>query len=145
MIAHTMLRTLLCCSLLLAIPGQAHAAGDGDPTGVDLLYRCHAIEQLAQDKTGAPDGADAAAMRDHGYCLGYLVGYVSGFAARDAEGEAGRFCPPVNARIGDFAAAVRDWLAANPAGLDMMGALVALRALQWKFPCREEPRQGGNQ
>ena len=147
MIAQTMMRTLLCCSLLLAVVGQAHAAGDGDPTGVDLLYRCHTIEQLAQDDTLSPDdsGADAAAMRDHGYCLGYLVGYVSGFAARDAEGEAGRFCPPVNARIGDFAAAVRDWLAANPAGLDMMGALVTLRALQWKFPCPEETRRGGTQ
>jgi hypothetical protein len=135
------MRTLLCCAVAAAL-GQAHAAGDGDPTGLDLLYRCHTIEQLAQEKPGI---ADVESARNHGYCLGYLVGYVSGFAARDAEGEAGRFCPPVDARIGDFAAAVRDWLTANPAGLEGMGALVTLRALQWKFPCPEQIRQGGSQ
>jgi hypothetical protein len=135
-----MMRTLLCCCAVAAALGQAHAAGDGDPTGLDLLYRCLTIEQLAREDASA---ADAEAMRNHGYCLGYLVGYVSGFAARDAEGEAGRFCPPVDARISDFAAAVRDWLTANPAGLESMGALVTLRALQWKFPCPEQARRGG--
>ena len=126
----------------LALQSDARAAGDGDPTGLDLLYRCHSSEQLARDPGLAQD---AELMRDNGYCLGYLVGFVSGFAARDAGGEAQRFCPPVDARIADFSLAIREWLTANPAGLEQMGALVTLRALQAQFPCPDEVKRGGAQ
>jgi len=141
---------ILRCGILLKgivlsgflLHGPAQAGGDGDPTGLDLLYRCHTSEQLARDPAAA---ADAELMRDNGYCLGYLVGYVSGFAARDAGGAEQRFCPPVNARIADFALAIRDWLTANPAGLEQIGALVTLRALQAKFPCPEEVKRDSAQ
>ena len=108
-----------------ALCGPVRAAGDADPRGLDLLERCHQLEDR-----------DAAGMeRNHGYCLGYIVGFVSGFAARDVAGTAGRFCPPANARIVDFAEAIDQWLVRNPDGLEKMGAVVALRAFQWKFPC----------
>ena len=133
------MKRLLLAGLVLALHGHVRAAGDADPTGLELLQRCYTIEQLGQRDAPA---ADVQLMRDYGYCLGYLVGYVSGFAARDAAGETGRFCPPVDARIADFGAAVREWLVHNPDGLEAMGALVALRALQWKFPCPDQVRQG---
>jgi hypothetical protein len=116
--------------VLLLTSAVARAGGDAEPTGLDLLARCHEID--------APQAEDATAQRDQGYCLGYIAGYVSGFAARDATGVAGRFCPPVDARIGDFATAIREWLVLNPDGLDAVGAVVALRAFGWKFPCPEE-------
>jgi hypothetical protein len=115
-------------ALCAMLAPTARAGGDADPAGVDLLARCHQLEEES----------GAARERDHGYCLGYLVGYVSGFAARDAAGTAGRFCPPVNARIADFASAINEWLVHNPDALETLGAVVALRAFQWKFPC--EPR-----
>jgi hypothetical protein len=119
-------RGLLAAGALCALLSPAARAGsDAEPSGVDLLERCHQIE----------DPASEGRQRDHGYCLGYIVGYVSGFAARDAAGTAGRFCPPVNARIVDFAEAINQWLVRNPGGLDALGAVVALRAFQWKFPC----------
>jgi hypothetical protein len=92
---------------------------------LDLLERCHQVDQ-----PGVPEQG-----RNHGYCLGYIVGFVSGFAARDVAGTAGRFCPPSDATIADYARAVDQWLVLNPEGLEKMGAVVALRAFQWKFPC----------
>ncbi len=120
-------------------PTAVHAGGDADPTGLDLLERCHALKQPAGDAGNDDAARDAARMR--GYCIGYLVGFVSGFAARDAAGAASRFCPPVTARIGDFAAAVEEWLVAHPDGLDAMGAVAALQAFQRKFPCPDAVKQ----
>jgi len=116
---------------LLAGSYTAAAQGDSYPSGLDLIQRCHAVTQMA-DSESEPD---AETVRDYGYCLGYVVGYVSGFAARDATGEQGRFCPPPDARIVDFVAAIQGWLVEHPEGLEKLGAYVATQALQQKFPC----------
>lgn len=131
------MRTLLICFLALSLCGLAPAAyaADTDPTGLDLLERCHALTQDA-------DPADVGRARLSGYCTGYLVGFVSGFAARDVAGTAGRFCPPADARLIDFADALQAWLVANPDGLDGSGAVVTLRALLSKFPCPDTIREG---
>jgi len=118
--------------------GSAAAQNDADPTGIDLLKRCNALQIVA---AGQEDG-DTESAQDYGYCLGYIVGYVSGFAARDAAGEAAKFCPPASARIADFARAIDQWLVEHPAGLEAMGAVVALKAFRWKFPCPGEARGG---
>jgi hypothetical protein len=123
-------RHLLLLAALAALAAPA-IAGDAEPSGLDLLERCHTLELMDQ---GGQE-PDARMMRDYGYCLGFLVGFVSGFAARDAAGEAGRFCPPADARIRDFADALRGWLVQNPDELEQMGALVMLQALQWRYPC----------
>jgi len=125
-----MLRPLLLLAFLVALRGDA-LAGDAEPSGLDLLERCHTLELMDQ----GGQQPDERMLRDYGYCLGFLVGFVSGFAARDAAGEAGRFCPPPDARIRDFADAIRAWLVQNPDGLQQMGAVVALQALQWRYPC----------
>jgi hypothetical protein len=124
-----MRRALRACNVVLGLQLCLWALGaiagtDAEPRGLDLLERCHQLE----------DGGEAQA-RDHGYCLGYIVGFVSGFAARDVAGREGRFCPPEDARIVDYANAVNEWLVANPEGLEKIAAVVALRAFQWKFPC----------
>jgi hypothetical protein len=124
------LRGWVLALLLCGCGGAAIAGSDAEPRGLDLLERCH---QLA-------DG-DEAQARDHGYCLGYIVGFVSGFAARDVAGREGRFCPPEDARIADYADAINAWLVANPAGLEKIAAVVALRAFQWKFPCDDSVTQ----
>lgn len=123
---------LTCLWLVLtAGAGVARAGSDAEPTGLDLLERCHAL-QLMEDAEQPPD---AEVLRNYGYCMGYVVGFVSGFAARDAVGEAGRFCPPADARIVDFVAAIQAWLVHSPGALEQMGALVTLQALQHAFPC----------
>jgi hypothetical protein len=129
------MHALPLCFLALSLCALAPAAqgGDTDPTGLDLLERCHALTQEA-------DPADAGRARLSGYCTGYLVGFVSGFAARDVAGTAGRFCPPADARLIDFADALQTWLVANPVGLDGSGAVVTLRALLSKFPCPDGVR-----
>lgn len=123
-------RFLLLLAAFAALGGHAFA-GDAEPSGLDLLERCHSLELIDQ---GA-EQPDARMLRDYGYCLGFLVGFVSGFAARDATGEAGRFCPPQDARIRDFAGALSGWLVQNPDGLEQMGAAVMLQALRWRYPC----------
>jgi hypothetical protein len=123
---------LTCLLLVIAAgSGVARAGSDAEPSGLDLLERCHAL-QLLEEAQQPPDGE---VLRNYGYCLGYVVGFVSGFAARDAVGEAGRFCPPADARIADFVAAIQAWLVHNPEALEQMGALVTLQALQRAFPC----------
>ena len=117
---------------------QAIAENDAVPTGIDLLKRCNALDQLSEGS--AETAADREISQDYGYCLGYVVGYVSGFAARDVTGVEGRFCPPENARIVDFVEAIKQWLVEHPKGLEAMGAIVALQAFQWKFPCPAEAR-----
>jgi hypothetical protein len=126
---HGGARAIALCGVLLS--GAAWAAGDAEPRGLDLLERCHQLEDPGE-----------ARARDHGYCLGYIVGYVSGFAARDVAGRAGRFCPSADARIGDFADAINQWLVENPDALDMIGAVVALRAFQSRFPCDPSTLEG---
>jgi len=125
-----MVRLILLSALLLCVSPRA-LASEAEPTGLDLLERCHALRLMEE----AEQPPDEEILRNYGYCLGFMVGYVSGFAARDAAGAAGRFCPPADARIADFVDAVDDWLVVNPQGLEQMGALVALRAFQWRFPC----------
>jgi hypothetical protein len=131
-----MLRAL--ASSVIALAGflctATAGAGDADPSGLELLERCYTLEQSQAQQAEA----DPRQVRDYAYCLGFVVGFVSGFAGRDASGEAGRFCPPTDARIGDFADAIREWLVVHPAGLEAMGAVVALEAFQWKFPCPDE-------
>ncbi len=117
---------------LLALPlPRAVAKSDAYPTGLDLIKRCHALDQVAREG-GSPDAETA---QDYGYCLGFVVGYVSGFAARDAVGEQGMFCPPADARIGDFVHAIQGWLVEHSEGLEQMGAYVTVQALQSRFPC----------
>jgi len=123
---------LFALSLYACVPAAQGA--DTDPTGLDLLERCHALTQEA-------DPADAERARLSGYCTGYLVGFVSGFAARDVAGTAGRFCPPADARLIDFADALQAWLVDNPDGLEGSGAVVTLRAFLSKFPCRDGVRE----
>ena len=96
-----MRRSFMLTCLLLALTtsgGAVRAGSDAEPTGLDLLERCHALQLLEE----AQQPPDEEVLRNYGYCLGYVVGFVSGFAARDALGEAGRFCPPADARIADF-------------------------------------------
>lgn len=119
----------------LAVTSSARA-GDSGPTGLELLEHCREVQSGASS-----DALDADQQRNYGYCMGYVVGYVSGFAARDASGAAGRFCPPGDARIVDFARAINGWLVAHPEGLERMGAAVALSAFQWKFPCPDAVRK----
>jgi hypothetical protein len=129
-----MRRNFMLTCLLLALTtrgGAVRAGSDAEPTGLDLLERCHALQLLEE----AQQPPDEEVLRNYGYCLGYVVGFVSGFAARDALGEAGRFCPPADARIADFVAAIQAWLVQNPDALEQMGALVTLQALQRGFPC----------
>jgi Rap1a immunity proteins len=137
-------------SLLLALAiGTALAAdpvgaeNDAVPTGIDLLKRCNALNQVGEDSAEA--AVDTEVSQDYGYCLGYVVGYVSGFAARDVTGEEGRFCPSENARIVDFVEAINQWLVDHPDRLEAMGAVVALQAFQWKFPCPAEVNGGKSQ
>lgn len=125
-----MARVTLLSALLLWL-GPCALASEAEPTGLDLLERCHALRLMEE----AEPPPDEEVVRNYGYCLGFMVGYVSGFAARDAAGVPGRFCPPADAHIADFVDAVADWLVVNPQGLEQIGALVALRAFQWRFPC----------
>ena len=122
---------------------HAMAENDAVPTGIDLLKRCNALNQVSEGSTES--AADREISQDYGYCLGYVVGFVSGFAARDVTGEEGRFCPPENARIVDFVEAINQWLVEHPKGLEAMGAVVALQAFQWKFPCPAQVRGGASQ
>jgi hypothetical protein len=141
-----MRRLALLLAFLMGTALAAHPAAaenDAVPTGIDLLKRCNALDQVAAGS--AATAVDAEVSQDYGYCLGYVVGFVSGFAARDATGEAGRFCPPENARIVDFVHAINQWLVEHPDGLEAMGAVVALQAFQWKFPCPAEARGGLSQ
>ncbi|HZP88430.1 MAG TPA: Rap1a/Tai family immunity protein [Burkholderiales bacterium] len=125
---------------LLTVQGIHAAAGDGDPNGLELLERCHGVQAGL-----SPEELDADQSWHYAYCLGYLVGFVSGFAARDATGTGGRFCPPTEARIADFARAINTWLVGNPDKLESMGAAVALAAFQAKFPCPDDVRQRSDQ
>jgi hypothetical protein len=119
---------------LLALPlSRALAESDAYPTGLDLIKRCHALDQVAHEG----ERPDAETLQDYGYCLGFVVGYVSGFAARDAVGEQGMFCPPADARLGDFVHAIQGWLVKHPEGLEQMGAYVTVQALHSSFPCSE--------
>jgi hypothetical protein len=122
-----------CFAALMLWAAFACAQSDSMPTGLDLLKRCNALEQAAANDS---EEAEAELVEDYGYCLGYLVGFVSGFAARDVAGVEGRFCPPENARIEDFAHAIQGWLVEHPEGLEKLGAYVAASAFKWKFPCR---------
>lgn len=130
-------RHLAACLLgcILAFISGAHA-GDSGPTGLELLEHCRDVQAGTSAQT-----LDADQQRNYGYCMGYVAGYVSGFAARDASGAAGRFCPPGDARIVDFARAINGWLVAHPEALERMGAAVALSAFQWKFPCPDAVRK----
>ena len=75
--------------VLLAFPlSRALAESNAYPTGLDLIKRCHALEQVTRED----ETPDAETLEDYGYCLGFVVGYVSGFAARDAVGAEGMFC-----------------------------------------------------
>jgi len=135
---------LFALALVTALAGHPAAAeNDATPTGIDLLKRCNALNQVGQ--SSAETAVDTEISQDYGYCLGYVVGYVSGFAARDVTGAGGRFCPPENARIVDFVQAINQWLVEHPKGLEAMGAVVALQAFQWKFPCPAEVRDGASQ
>ena len=125
------MRALLLLAILLFPFRSALAQSDAYPTGLDLVKRCHALEQV--ERGGA--APDAETVEDYGYCLGFVVGYVSGFAARDAVGEPGMFCAPSDTTIGDFVHAIQGWLVQHPDGLEQMGAYVAVRALQAKYPC----------
>lgn len=134
---HVM-RLLALAFVLLACVARPAWPGDGDPTGLDLLERCHALTLIDEGQ----QEPDERMLRDYGYCLGFMVGFVSGFAARDAAGEAGRFCPPEEARIADYIAAVRSWLVENPHGLEQLAAAVVLQSLRWRFPCAAALREG---
>jgi Rap1a immunity proteins len=127
------MRALLLFALLAAASMSAQAESDAYPTGLDLVKRCHALEQLSTQR----EGSGAELLQDYGYCLGFVVGYVSGFAARDAIGERGMICPPQTARISDFVNAIQSWLVEHPEGLEQMGAYVAAQAFQSRFPCPE--------
>jgi hypothetical protein len=130
------------CVVALTAPVLAQpcaAAGDGDPSGLDLIERCHALNLMAGED---PSAVNEETLRNYGYCLGYMVGFVSGFAARDAAGIGGRFCPPSNAKIADFVEAMRRWLVDHPDGLNGPGALVTLKALQSAFDCPDSEKKG---
>jgi hypothetical protein len=120
--------------VLLVFPlSRALAESNAYPTGLDLIKRCHALEQVTRED----ETPDAETLEDYGYCLGFVVGYVSGFAARDAVGAEGMFCAPPDTTIGDFVRAIQSWLVEHPNGLEKMGAYVALQALQAKYPCSQ--------
>jgi hypothetical protein len=120
-------------ALLTASPAPAQP--DGTPNGFGLIERCNALTQIESDPAL---GLDAEVRQNYGYCLGYIVGFVSGFAGRDALGIESRFCPPADARIADFVAAIQAWLVRHPEGLEQPGAVVAVRAFQAGFPCAAE-------
>jgi hypothetical protein len=122
----------LALSLTLSAPTLAQ---DASPTGLNLVERCYALSLMAESTDAT---TDPKTRENYGYCLGYVVGFVSGFAGRDALGAAGRFCPPVDARVSDFVGAIQDWLVGHPEGLEQLGALVTLRAFQARFPCPPE-------
>jgi hypothetical protein len=129
------MKALAAVLLLTVLSGTSYVAwpqADSYPSGLDLIKRCHAVNQI-EDGDAEPD---EETVRDYGYCLGFVVGYVSGFAARDATGEQGRFCPPEDAKIIDFVVAIQNWLVEHPEGLDKLGAYVATQALQQNFPCQ---------
>jgi hypothetical protein len=130
------LLTLAAAALVLLLAAfPAAAQSDGTPSGLGLIERCNALSQLEADPALALDGE---IRQNYGYCLGYMVGFVSGFAARDALGTASRFCPPANARIADFVAAIQGWMVKHPEGLEQSGAVVAVRAFQAAYPCPAE-------
>jgi hypothetical protein len=130
---HVPMRALLFIVIALFAAGSTSTQAESDayPTGLDLVKRCHALEQLSTQG----EAPEAEALQDYGYCLGFVVGYVSGFAARDAVGDEGMICPPQNARISDFVRAIQSWLVEHPEGLEQMGAYVAAQAFQSRFPC----------
>ncbi len=128
------MRAFLILHVWLMLTCLPASAAETDPSGLDLLERCQVMRQ-----TTDPDDAEQARMS--GYCTGYLVGFVSGFAARDVTGAGGRFCPPPDARLADFADALQAWLADNPGGLEGSGAVAALRAFLARFLCPEEIRR----
>jgi hypothetical protein len=125
------MRAFLVLALLAVSCSGAWAESDAYPTGLDLVKRCHALAQVSGQAV-TPDGET---QRDYGYCLGFVVGYVSGFAARDAIGAEGMFCPPADTSINDFVHAIQSWLVEHREGLEQMGAYVAAQAFQSKFPC----------
>lgn len=125
------MRALLLLALLTLYGARAWAESDSYPTGLDLVKRCHALDQASQSQ----ETPDADTLQDYGYCVGFVVGYVSGFAARDAVGEPAKFCPPDNATIADFVHAVQAWLVEHPEGLEQLGAYVTAQAFRSKFPC----------
>lgn len=120
----------LLFSLLLGIAQAATAQSDSYPSGLDLVSRCNAVTN-----PGGVDASDPETLGDYGYCIGFIVGYVSGFATRDAGGAAAAFCPPDDATIADFVAAIHEWLAEHPEGLEQLGAYVAGQAFRRRFAC----------
>lgn len=126
------MRTLFVLLALLLPCATAIAESNSYPTGLDLVKRCNALNG-GENLSSTPD---AETVEDYGYCLGFVAGYVSGFAARDALGQQGMFCPPADARIADFVDAIQGWLVRHPEGLEQMGAYVAAEAFRWRFECR---------
>lgn len=123
-------------TLLLALSSAPGAAqSDATLNGLGLLERCHALSQIEADPELA---LDQEIRQNYGYCLGYVVGFVSGFAGRDALGTEGRFCPPANARISDFVAAIQRWMVGHPEGLEQPSPVVTVRAFQAAYPCPAE-------
>jgi hypothetical protein len=110
---------------------ECSAQGEAYPTGLDLVKRCNALN----GRENHSEQPDAETVEDYGYCLGFVVGYVSGFAARDAVGEQGMFCPPANATIADFVDAIQQWLVQHPEGLEQPGVYVAAEAFRSRFKC----------
>jgi hypothetical protein len=130
-----MLLPAAAAAAALFTASPAPAQSDGTPNGLGLIERCNALTQIESDPALA---LDTDVRQNYGYCLGYVVGFVSGFAGRDALGTGSRFCPPADARIADFVAAIQAWLVKHPEGLDQPGAVVAVHAFQTGFPCPAE-------
>jgi hypothetical protein len=122
-------------AVLLPWASCCGARQDTGPDGLGLVERCNALGQIEQDAAFA---LDPDVRQNYGYCLGFVVGFVSGFAGRDALGMQSRFCPPGDARIADFVAAIQAFLVKHPDGLQQPGALVAVRSFQAAFPCPAE-------
>jgi hypothetical protein len=137
--AGTMSRIIAAALVPLVLwVGAVTAQQNTGPNGLELIERCNALGQIEQDAALA---LDPEIRQNYGYCLGFVVGFVSGFAGRDALGPEGRFCPPGDARIADFVAAVQSWLVEHPEGLEQPGAIVAIRSFRAAFPCPPQALQ----
>jgi hypothetical protein len=133
---------VVACAILLLASAAARAQRDGTLNGLGLVERCNALLQIEQDPGLS---LDPEIRQNYGYCLGFVVGFVSGFAGRDALGVGSRFCPPSDARIADFVAAIQSWLVEHPDGLEQPSAVVTIRAFQAGFACPPEALREGAQ
>lgn len=117
-IRHTLARLGLLGALAVAGAAAAQETGWRFWSGRELLKNC---EATLSGRVG---------------CTSYIAGVVDNHETYAASGYGRRlFCPPANAKVGQFRERVVDFLKAHPGSRSRPAAALTAAAMQAAYPC----------